>query len=95
LCPGSEGRRRRTSSVGLGACRERPSDLRHCAGVGDRYCTADGWTVQVIGLSATPERNDGERLKVTYCGFFVEGSGIAADGRASQLLAADVPSYRA
>jgi hypothetical protein len=25
----------------------------------------------VIKLSATPERNDGERHKVTYCGSFV------------------------
>jgi hypothetical protein len=38
--------------------------------MGDRYRTADGWAVEVIGLSATPDRNDGERLKVTYCGFF-------------------------
>ena len=39
--------------------------------MGDRYRTADGWAVEVIELSATPDRNDGERLKVTYCGFFV------------------------
>jgi hypothetical protein len=39
--------------------------------MGDRYRTPDGWAVEVVGLSATPDCNDGERLKVTYCGFFV------------------------
>src|ERR1700683_858681 len=39
--------------------------------MGDRYRTAGGWAVEVIGLCATPDRNDGERLKVTYCGVFV------------------------
>jgi hypothetical protein len=49
--------------------------------MGDRYRTADGWAVEVVELSATPDRNDGERLKITYYGFFVEGSGIAPAGR--------------
>jgi hypothetical protein len=62
--------------------------------MGDRYRTADGWAVEVVALSATPDRNDGERLKVTYCGFFVEGSGIAVDGR-DPRVAADVLPYRA
>jgi hypothetical protein len=39
--------------------------------MGDRYRTQDGWAVEVVGLCATPDRNDGERLKVTYYGFFV------------------------
>jgi hypothetical protein len=39
--------------------------------MGDRYRTPDGWAVEVVELSATPDRNDGERLKVTYYGFFV------------------------
>jgi hypothetical protein len=39
--------------------------------MGDRYRTPNGWAVEVVGLSATPDRNDGERLKVTYYGFFV------------------------
>jgi hypothetical protein len=47
------------------------SDLRHHASMGDRYRTPDGWVVEVIELSATPDRNDGERFKVTYYGFFV------------------------
>jgi hypothetical protein len=47
------------------------ADLRHHAVMGDRYRTADGWAVEVVELWATPDRNDGPRLKVTYCGFFV------------------------
>jgi hypothetical protein len=39
--------------------------------MGDRHRTADGCAVEVVELSVTPDRNDGERLKVTYCGFFV------------------------
>ena len=39
--------------------------------MGDRYRTPSGWAVEVVGLSAMPDRNDGECLKVTYCGFFV------------------------
>jgi hypothetical protein len=39
--------------------------------MGDRYRTADGWAVEVVELRAPPDRNHGERLKVTYCGFFV------------------------
>ena len=60
--------------------RGRPLDLRHYAAMGDRYRTADGWAVEVVELSATPDRNDRQRLKVTSCGFLVESSGIAADG---------------
>jgi hypothetical protein len=48
--------------------------------MGDRYRTSDGWAVEVVGLSATPDRNDGERLKVTYYGFSSQCSAIAADG---------------
>ena len=80
-------------SGGLAVWRERPSDLRHHAGMGDRYRTADGWAVEVVELSATPDRNDSERLKVTYCGFFVESSGIAVDGRDPYVSAGVLP-YR-
>ena len=62
---------RRLAPGGLAVYSERLSDLRHHAGMGDRYRTADGWAVEVVELTATPDRNDGERLKVTYCGFFV------------------------
>jgi hypothetical protein len=58
--------------------RKRKPDLRHHAGMGDRYRTADGWAVEVVELSATPDRNDGERLKVTYCGFFARPHGRRA-----------------
>jgi hypothetical protein len=61
----------RVASGSFVGWRERASDLRHYVGMGDRYRTADGWAVEVVELSATPDRNDGERLKVTYCGFFV------------------------
>jgi len=59
--------------------------------MGDRYRTADGWVVEVVELSATPDRNDGERLKVTYYGSFVESSGIAADGRDLHVATGLVP----
>lgn len=39
--------------------------------MGDRYRTADGWSVEVIGLALTPDRHDGEWLKVSQCGAFV------------------------
>lgn len=39
--------------------------------MGDRYRTPDGWAVEVVELSATPDRSDGERLNVTYHGSFV------------------------
>jgi hypothetical protein len=39
--------------------------------MGDRYRTPDGWAVEVVRLAATPDHNDGERLKVTYYGSFV------------------------
>jgi hypothetical protein len=64
-------RTRRPAPGSLAVSREKPPDLRHHAGMGDRYRTADGWAVEVVELSATPDGSDGERLKVTYCGFFV------------------------
>jgi hypothetical protein len=39
--------------------------------VAERYRTADGWSVQVVHLSATPGKRDGEWLRVSYCGFWV------------------------
>lgn len=47
----------------------------------DRYRTASGWAVEVVLLRGTPDKRDGERLRVSYLGYFVESSGIAADGR--------------
>ena len=39
--------------------------------MGDRWRTADGWAVEIIGLECTPDRHDGTWMKVTYYGFFV------------------------
>jgi hypothetical protein len=83
LTPAGLGADRRMAGDLAVRCERRP-DLRHHAGMGDLYRTADGWAVEVVELCATPDGNDGERLKVTYYRFFVESSGIAADGRASQ-----------
>jgi len=38
---------------------------------GDRYRAAGGWTVEVICLAGTPDRHDGEWIRVRNCGFHV------------------------
>jgi hypothetical protein len=48
------------------------SDLRQDACMGtDRYRTASGWTVEVVRLSGTPDKHDGEWLRVAYRGWHV------------------------
>ena len=47
----------------------------------DRYRAPGGWTVQVIELKGTPDHHDGQWIRVSQYGFWVESSGIAADGR--------------
>jgi hypothetical protein len=37
----------------------------------DRYRTADGWSVETVRLSMTPDHRDGEWIRVRYYGFFV------------------------
>jgi hypothetical protein len=37
----------------------------------DRYHTKDGWSVQVVSLTGTPDHHDGTWLRVTYFGSFV------------------------
>jgi hypothetical protein len=37
----------------------------------DRYRAPGGWTVEVIHLSATPDKRHGEWLRVCYCGYHV------------------------
>jgi hypothetical protein len=37
--------------------------------------------VEVICLAGTPDRHDGEWIRVRYHGFYVESSGIAVEGR--------------
>jgi hypothetical protein len=51
--------------------------------VGDRYRAPGGWTVEVVELVGTPDRHDGTWIRLRLHGFFVEGSGIAVDGRDS------------
>ena len=37
----------------------------------DRYRTADGWSVEVVNLTGTPDRHDGQWLRVCYCNYWV------------------------
>jgi len=38
--------------------------------MGDRYRAPGGWSVEVVQLSATPDRRDGEWLRLCYCGYW-------------------------
>lgn len=42
--------------------------------MGDRYRTADVWTVEVVRLTATPDMHDGESIRVRYFGFTIRVS---------------------
>jgi hypothetical protein len=33
--------------------------------------TDDGWSVETVILTCTPNRHDGEWLRIRYCGYFV------------------------
>jgi hypothetical protein len=46
-----------------------------------RYRAPGGWTVQVVELTGTPDRHDGQWLRVCQYGFLGESSGIAFEGR--------------
>jgi hypothetical protein len=35
------------------------------------YRAAEGWSVEVVRLSRTPDRHDGEWIRIRYCGFYV------------------------
>jgi hypothetical protein len=37
----------------------------------DRYHTRDGWSVEVVRLTCTPDRHDGEWLRIRYLGYYV------------------------
>jgi hypothetical protein len=37
----------------------------------DRYRTPDGWSVEVVQLTCTPDRRDGEWLRIRYLGYYV------------------------
>lgn len=47
--------------------------------MGDRYGAGDGWTVEVVRLAATPDRHDGEWIRVRYFGYFVADVRRVAD----------------
>lgn len=37
----------------------------------DRYRTGDGWSVEVVNLTGTPDRHDGQWLRVYCCNYWV------------------------
>jgi len=39
--------------------------------MGDRYGTADGWSVEVVHLTGTPGRHDGEWIRVRQHGAWI------------------------
>jgi hypothetical protein len=39
--------------------------------MGNRWRTASGWSVEVVHLTATPDRHDGEWIRVAYFGWHV------------------------
>jgi hypothetical protein len=47
------------------------ADLRKDGVVGDRYRAPGGWTVEVVCLAGTPDRHDGEWIRLRYYGFYV------------------------
>ena len=38
----------------------------------ERYHTASGWSVEIVRRTATPDRHDGESLRVCQFGCYVE-----------------------
>jgi hypothetical protein len=40
----------------------------------DRYRTADGWSVEVVRLTCTPDRHDGEWLRLRYLGYHIHNA---------------------
>jgi hypothetical protein len=58
---------------------------RHYVLMADRYRTADGWTVETVRLSMTPDRHDGEWIRVRRFGFWIQ------DVRSVEELAQLVP----
>ena len=37
----------------------------------DRYRTGDGWSVEVVRLTCTPDRHDGEWLRIRHLGYYI------------------------
>jgi hypothetical protein len=45
-----------------------------------QYRTSDGcWSIEIVKLTGTPNKRDGEWIRVRQYGFYVECSAIAAD----------------
>jgi hypothetical protein len=36
-----------------------------------RYRTRDGWWVEIVQLTCTPDHHDGQWLRIRYCGYYV------------------------
>jgi hypothetical protein len=52
-------------------------EVRHDGEMAERYRTADGWGVEVVPLTGTPDHHDGEWLRVSYFGYHIKCSAIA------------------
>jgi hypothetical protein len=46
-------------------------DLRQYDPMVGRWCTSDGWGVEIIVMTATPDRHDGEQFRISQHGFHV------------------------
>ncbi len=45
----------------------------------DRYRTKDGWSVEAVRLTCTPDHHDGEWLRIRYRGYFVHDAKSVSD----------------
>jgi hypothetical protein len=45
----------------------------------DRYRTASGWSVEPVSLTLTPDRHDGQWLRVRYLGYYIADCGSVAE----------------
>ena len=43
--------------------------------VADRYRTEDGWSIEIVRLTSTPDRRDGDWLRIRYLGYYVQAHG--------------------
>jgi hypothetical protein len=50
-----------------------------------RYRTSDGWSVEVVSLTGTPDHHDGTWIRISYCGSWV------TDVRTPEELARYIP----
>ncbi len=45
----------------------------------DRYRTSDGWSVEVVRLACTPDRHDGEWLRIRHLGWYIRDTRSIAE----------------